>query len=488
MIPALVPGSSVQSSGIPRVAANSPKTGMSFEGELNALDDTADEDLSQEALLLAAFPLPTKLSVSAENEDLSLIEGDELLLTDQNMELSALMVPINYQIRDVPNTTFEIPGEMEDMGSLPEMVSPLESNLDSTQILGKDLKAILHTNLKGLAAADGLQESKAPDSRFQVKPLELEKSERAAITINEQLGIKQSELLEEDTVGVTPKAMINPAQRFTSEMLHRTLKKHNKDEEAVALTPAEHLNMVEGADPEIDKMDSLKIQQTTLQNMRNTAGIPQSKSDGIPAGLASAFMATKESFVLKEEEAQASHEAIAEALSDVTLDAPLSSFKEHSIFSKVQGEKVVNGANSPQAALADTPFDVTQIVSKIKVQEGSQEITLDLKPEELGKMTMKIRQEGDRLTVEMKVANLEAKHMVESNFNELKNRFLGQDFAFDQMQFSVDIDSGARNYQQASGFEQDYTAAQQQERLSKEIPVSETIRRVRQGSRLSVYA
>ncbi|MDG2063785.1 MAG: flagellar hook-length control protein FliK, partial [SAR324 cluster bacterium] len=97
---------------------------------------------------------------------------------------------------------------------------------------------------------------------------------------------------------------------------------------------------------------------------------------------------------------------------------------------EVSGTTMVKGAttNTPAEPLrgADLPFNMEQVVSRVRILNGNgvEEMTLRLHPEDLGQITVKIRQSGADLLIDMRVDNPQAKLLVESGFDSLRSRFL----------------------------------------------------------------
>ena len=89
----------------------------------------------------------------------------------------------------------------------------------------------------------------------------------------------------------------------------------------------------------------------------------------------------------------------------------------------------------------DLPFDIQQLASRVRIMRGNgvEEMTLRLHPEELGHITLKVRQSGGDLLIDMRVDNPLAKQIVESGFDLLRSRFLDQEFAYKDLALNVDI-------------------------------------------------
>ena len=121
--------------------------------------------------------------------------------------------------------------------------------------------------------------------------------------------------------------------------------------------------------------------------------------------------------------------------------------------SELSGTSILKGtevANSPNGNLrsADLPFNMEQVVSRVRILSGNgvEEMTLRLHPEELGQITLKIRQAGGNLTIDMRVDNMLAKQIVESGFDSLRSKFLDQEFSYQDLALNVDINERDSKY------------------------------------------
>ena len=124
-----------------------------------------------------------------------------------------------------------------------------------------------------------------------------------------------------------------------------------------------------------------------------------------------------------------------------------------SAVSELSGTSILKGAevaNSPNGNLrsADLPFNMEQVVSRVRILSGNgvEEMTLRLHPEELGQITLKIRQAGGNLTIDMRVDNMLAKQIVESGFDSLRSKFLDQEFSYKDLALNVDINERDSKY------------------------------------------
>jgi len=165
--------------------------------------------------------------------------------------------------------------------------------------------------------------------------------------------------------------------------------------------------------------------------------------------------------------------------------------------SEVSGTSLVKGGETTKTAAeilrgTDLPFNMEQVVSRVRILRGNgvEEMTLRLHPEDLGQITLKIRQSGGELSIDMRVDNFLAKQLVESGFDALRSKLLDQDFSNEDLALNVDINerdaqySGNRNN---SEFEEDLFSAERG-RNEEVAAVEETPRTERRtDSGLNLY-
>jgi len=131
-----------------------------------------------------------------------------------------------------------------------------------------------------------------------------------------------------------------------------------------------------------------------------------------------------------------------------SVSAPgINAVSELSGTSILKGTEVANPSNGNLRS-ADLPFNMEQVVSRVRILSGNgvEEMTLRLHPEELGQITLKIRQAGGNLTIDMRVDNMLAKQIVESGFDSLRSKFFDQEFSYKDLALNVDINERDSKY------------------------------------------
>ena len=140
----------------------------------------------------------------------------------------------------------------------------------------------------------------------------------------------------------------------------------------------------------------------------------------------------------------------------------------------------------------DLPFDIQQLASRVKIMRGNgvEEMTLRLHPEELGHITLKVRQSGGDLLIDMRVDNPLAKQIVESGFDSLRSRFLDQEFAYKDLALNVDInqkDSQFGSDRQYEEFEDELFSSQRGKEQEISTLEETPLERHRTDSGLNLY-
>lgn len=141
----------------------------------------------------------------------------------------------------------------------------------------------------------------------------------------------------------------------------------------------------------------------------------------------------------------------------------------------------------------DAPFDLDQILSKVNLKDnGTKELDIQLTPEHLGNLKMRVIQEGNDLSIEMVAATAEAKALLDQNLPELRAQFLDQEEGnFDQLEFAVDVeqhkDPDTGQPQDHGGHQADNVAKQQQEEIETQTTVSQQYQKSGLNSGVNIY-
>ena len=146
-----------------------------------------------------------------------------------------------------------------------------------------------------------------------------------------------------------------------------------------------------------------------------------------------------------------------------TLD--LTPPQEINTFSEFSGTSIFKAGETSSTQTetvrgTNIPFDMEQVVNRVRILRGNgvEEMTLRLHPEELGQITLKVRQSGRDLLIEMRVDNPLAKQMVESGFDSLRSRFLDQEFSYQDLALNVDINERESQYGSDREFEENFSS------------------------------
>ena len=285
--------------------------------------------------------------------------------------------------------------------------------------------------------------------------------------------IKKSETLQTKTAEVLEGGV---KSKMTAGLQMTDVENLSDSAEKVSLLPTEKLKAAES----LKVVDSIKTSETLQSKTAEVleGGVKEKTTAGIQT--AEKFKVTEEfEGGVKEKTTAGLQMNSAEKSKDISENAfkqPLNQFrsltsKETQLSSNVKspvdsvsapginavselsGTSILKGtevANSPNGNLrsADLPFNMEQVVSRVRILSGNgvEEMTLRLHPEELGQITLKIRQAGGNLTIDMRVDNMLAKQIVESGFDSLRSKFLDQEFSYKDLALNVDINERDSKY------------------------------------------
>lgn len=120
---------------------------------------------------------------------------------------------------------------------------------------------------------------------------------------------------------------------------------------------------------------------------------------------------------------------------------------------------------------------------KVAMRDGKSEMTLQLKPESLGQMSLKLLVEENIINLKISVDNSDTKQMIETNFTHLQKTLADQGLKFDRFEVTLKQDnpgfsenlyhSSQENSQQKSGWEQQRNRFDFKEIEKEDVPVKE---------------
>jgi flagellar hook-length control protein FliK len=343
-------------------------------------------------------------------------------------------------------------------------------------------------NLMNLTEVQKAEELDASDPRFNSGTID---PDRAEMSIEEQIQIAKANRLVNQELEVATKAAFSKQEilKNSSELaIQKDLTQQQKLEEILM-----HQH-VEGKNLEAEQtLESLKAQQMILGGNASTI------SNSIDHARLATSMNGLNAIALEMQQ-QRENASVKDFLNNGEQESNNSGNLPQSQLSKIASASDAKSASGMtfaqvQDLLAESPFDMSQLTRNLrKGREGeSQEVTLRLRPDELGTLTMKVRQLGDRLQVEMQVENPHVKQLVESDLEQLRNRFLDKEFNFSEMELTVNIDARSDADSQAFAnqgrYQEDTTAVSQKQRMNAAQETASVVRpQTRSDGSLNLYA
>ena len=361
--------------------------------------------------------------------------------------------------------------------------TPESGNPDPELVALKERK-----NLMNLTEAQKAEELDPNDPRFNSGTID---PERAEMSIEEQIQMAKANRLVNQELEAATKAAFSKQEilKNSSELaIQKDLTQQQKLEEILM-----HQH-VEGKNLEAEQtLESLKAQQMIL------GGNASNSANSIDHARLATSMSGVNAIAL-EMQRQRENASARDFLNNGEQESNNSGNLPQSQLSKIASATDAKSASGMtfaqvQDVLAESPFDMSQLTRNLrKGREGeSQEVTLRLRPDELGTLTMKVRQLGDRLQVEMQVENPHVKQLVESDLEQLRNRFLDKEFNFSEMELTVNIDARSDADSQAFAnqgrYQEDTTAVSQKQRLNAAQENASVVRpQTRSDGSLNLYA
>ncbi len=371
------------------------------------------------------------------------------------------------------NTGQQIP--IKENNSVVQGPEPVQENLEG--LLQKELQTVFHQGLQGNEkdATKPVAENLVKIMPAEIPPAAEKISPEQSLQVVANTKTEKS-LLAADNFKEAEEFEGGVKSKTTAGLQMTDVENLSDSAEKVSILPTEKLKAVES----LKVVDNIKTSETLQTKTAEVleGGVKEKTTAGLQT--AEKFKVTEEFEGGVKEKATAGLQMnSAEKSKDISENAfkqPLNQFrsltsKETQLSSNVKspvdsvsapginavselsGTSILKGtevANSPNGNLrsADLPFNMEQVVSRVRILSGNgvEEMTLRLHPEELGQITLKIRQAGGNLTIDMRVDNMLAKQIVESGFDSLRSKFLDQEFSYKDLALNVDINERDSKY------------------------------------------
>ncbi|MGA0361887.1 MAG: flagellar hook-length control protein FliK [bacterium] len=422
---------------------------------------------------------------------LNLEEGDAARI-ERDLGFTGFGEPTGEEVRN--NGSIAVSGFGSGSSSLAKdpNLGTLQAKIEGNSESGNpDLELVAlkeRKNLMNLTEAQKAEELDPSDPRFNSGTID---PDRAEMSIEEQIQIAKANRLVNQELEAATKAAFSKQEilKNSSELaIQKDLTQQQKLEEILM-----HQH-VEGKNLEAEQtLESLKAQQMIL------GGNASTNSNSIDHARLATSMNGLNAIALEMQQ-QRENASVRDFLNNGEQESNNSGNLPQSQLSKIASAsdaKPTSGMTFAQVQdlLAESPFDMSQLTRNLrKGREGeSQEVTLRLRPDELGTLTMKVRQLGDRLQVEMQVENPHVKQLVESDLEQLRNRFLDKEFNFSEMELTVNIDARSDADSQAFAnqgrYQEDTTAVSQKQRMNAAQETASVVRpQTRSDGSLNLYA
>ncbi len=286
------------------------------------------------------------------------------------------------------------------------------------------------------------------DSAEKVSLLPTEKL-KAVESLKVVDNIKTSETLQTKTAEVLEGGV---KSKMTAGLQMTDVENLSDSAEKVSILPTEKLKAVES----LKVVDSIKTSETLQTKTaevleggvkeRATAGLQMNSAEKSKDISENAFKQPLNQFRSLTSKDTQLYSKVKSPVDSVSAPG-INAVSELSGTSILKGTEVANPSNGNLRS-ADLPFNMEQVVSRVRILSGNgvEEMTLRLHPEELGQITLKIRQAGGNLTIDMRVDNMLAKQIVESGFDSLRSKFLDQEFSYKDLALNVDINERDSKY------------------------------------------
>ena len=449
-----------------------PNSNQTLQGKNALVQDLSSILENQEESLQENLQTVFRQGTQEESLDADYLQelkrGDVPLTPEKIKASESLQVVEKFKTNEAlqPNSNQTLQGKnalVQDLSSILEnQEESLQENLQTVSRKGTQEESL---------DVDYLQKLKRGDVPLTTEKIKASES----LQVVEKFKTNEALQTAEKFQGVTGEKAVEGLQRSEKFQLAEAFKSDSKTKLEVGFQATEKFKLAE----ELQSGTKTKtVENFQLTGVETTTGVSEKGSEQ-PLNQFRTLTA-------KDTQLPASSKSSTDTVSSAGINS----------LAEVSGTTMVKGptTNTPAEPLrgADLPFNMEQVVSRVRILNGNgvEEMTLRLHPEDLGQITVKIRQSGADLLIDMRVDNPQAKLLVESGFDSLRSRFLDQEFSYQDLALNVDINErdsqfggNRKNYE----FEDDLNLA---ERGKKEeiADVEETPRvRNRNDSGLNLY-
>lgn len=362
----------------------------------NKVLDTAGEvktDQESEKVKIIEELLKEKLEEFAEISDGEVITGEILVLLES----------IKVILKELIDTqTEDMEKEAEDISA---KVSELEMMLEESQSI-PELAKKLETLISQIQDEIVNNTAEKTESTQVDLPSELEISDAAKDTPETGSKITTEQNKKQKTV-VTEKTSGYSSEQASKSNRTETEVKDDKIKAAVD-----------------DKIEKLTVEETSEKGQQEV------KSDNLKTD-------------------KNAHKTIEISNNKPDLEGTYLSQEQNNI-NKAEG--IENHASVPKVQPLDRFEIVTQLVKKAEaiLTGGQTEMRIQLEPENLGKLTLKIAVERGLITAKITAESYEVKQTIESNFNELKDMLQEKGLEIQNLSVSVGNNNKEFNYRDNS--------------------------------------
>ncbi|RTZ83904.1 MAG: hypothetical protein DSY94_07200, partial [SAR324 cluster bacterium] len=347
------------------------------------------------------------------------------------------------------NTGQQIP--IKENNSVVQGPEPVQENLEG--LLQKELQTVFHQGLQGNGkdATKPVAENLVKIMPAEIPPAAEKISPEQSLQVVANTKTEKS-LLAADNFKEAEEFEGGVKSKTTAGLQMTDVENLSDSAEKVSILPPEKLKAVES----LKVVDNIKTSETLQTKTAEVleGGVKEKATAGLQMNSAEKSKDISEN-AFKQPLNQFRSLTSKETQLSSNVKSPVDSVSAPGInaVSELSGTSILKGtevANSPNGNLrsADLPFNMEQVVSRVRILSGNgvEEMTLRLHPEELGQITLKIRQAGGNLTIDMRVDNMLAKQIVESGFDSLRSKFLDQEFSYKDLALNVDINERDSKY------------------------------------------